>query len=294
MIIYVADSDIQELDLQCTYCIPNLRKDASCILQNGTYKYTECRPASPISLPPQCLKVTTPLIVQYWSLALQQHPDREFVSYILEGLAYGFHVGLDPGDRSYSCKDNMQSAYDNPKPVDDYLAVELAAGRIVGPFDPNELCNVHISRFGVIPKPNQFGKWRLILDLSSPKEASVTDGISKALCSMSYISTDDAVEKILQLGDECLLAKVTVHPDDRPVLAMSWRGKLYVDTVLPFGLRSAPKIFTAVADALEWIFRARGVSIVLHYLDDFLTMGRATSDECKRNLELIEKTWEYH
>ena len=126
----------------------------------------------------------------------------------------------------------MQSAYDNPKPVDDHLAVELVAGRIVGPFDPNELCNVHISGFGVIPKPNQVGKWRLILDLSSPKEASINDGISKALCSM--------LEKILQLGHECLVAKVDVeqayrnipvHPDDRPVLAMSWRGKLYVDTV---------------------------------------------------------------
>ena len=124
----------------------------------------------------------------------------------------------------------MQSAYDNPKPVDDYLAVELVAGRILGPIDPNKLCNVHISRFGVIPKPNQVGKWRLILDLSSPKEASINDGISKALCFMSYTSTDDAVEKILQLGYECLLAKVDVeqayrkipvHPDDRPVLAMS-------------------------------------------------------------------------
>ena len=36
-----ADNDIQELDLQCMYRIPNLRKDASCILQNGTYNYTE-------------------------------------------------------------------------------------------------------------------------------------------------------------------------------------------------------------------------------------------------------------
>ena len=63
--------------------------------------------------------------------------------------------------------------------------------------------------------------------------------------------------------------------------------------MLTLCLRSVPKIFTAVADALEWIFRARGVPILLHYLDDFLTMARATSEECKRNLELIDETCEF-
>ena len=28
-------------------------------------------------------------------------------------------------------------------------------------------------------------------------------------------------------------------------------GNFYIDTVLPFGLRSAPKIFSVIADALE-------------------------------------------
>ena len=43
-----------------------------------------------------------------------------------------------------------------------------------------------------------------------------------------------------------------------------------MDTVLPFGLRSAPKIFTAVADVVEWIVKANGVEHLFHYLDDFL------------------------
>jgi len=33
---------------------------------------------------------------------------------------------------------------------------------------------------------------------------------------------------------------IPVHPNDRPLLGMIWKGKLYVDTTLPFGLRSAP------------------------------------------------------
>ena len=55
----------------------------------------------------------------------------------------------------------------------------------------------------------------------------------------------------------------------------------------PFGLRSAPKIFSAVVDALQWVMLDSGVSIVDHYLDDFVTMGTPGSLECRRNLERI-------
>lgn len=39
---------------------------------------------------------------------------------------------------------------------------------------------------------------------------------------------------------------VPVHPEDRRLLGMQWQDKVYVDKVLPFGLRSAPLIFSAV------------------------------------------------
>ena len=41
---------------------------------------------------------------------------------------------------------------------------------------------------------------------------------------------------------------VASHPDDRPLLGMQWHGQYFVDLVLLFGLRSAPFIFTAIAD----------------------------------------------
>ena len=55
---------------------------------------------------------------------------------------------------------------------------------------------------------------------------------------------------------------VPVHPDDRALLGMRWEGGVYIDTRLPFGLRSAPIIFTAVADALEWCIWAHAGSEV--------------------------------
>ena len=53
---------------------------------------------------------------------------------------------------------------------------------------------------------------------------------------------------------------VPVHPDDRWLLGMQWEGHVYIDKVLPFGLRFAPKLYNAVADALLWILeRSDGV-----------------------------------
>ena len=46
--------------------------------------------------------------------------------------------------------------------------------------------------------------------------------------------------------------------------------------VLLFELPSAPFIFTAIADLVEWILH--------HYLDDFLTLGSLSSLVCHNNL----------
>ena len=72
---------------------------------------------------------------------------------------------------------------------------------------------------------------------------------------------------------------------------MTWDGSLYIDTALPFGLRSAPKIFTAVADAAEWIVRRRGVKFLIHYLDGYLIIGAPRSNECKESLEILLSTF---
>ena len=51
----------------------------------------------------------------------------------------------------------------------------------------------------------------------------------------------------------------------------------------------SPDDFSAVVDAIEWIAVESGVSAsLMHYLDNFLTMGRANSSECHNNLELIK------
>ena len=77
-----------------------------------------------------------------------------------------------------------------------------------------------------------------------------------------------------------------MHPDDRGLLGMRWQGSVCLDAALPFGLRSAPKIFSAVADALLWITFRNGITWGIHYLDDFLFCGTPDSNECARNLDV--------
>ena len=69
---------------------------------------------------------------------------------------------------------------------------------------------------------------------------------------------------------------------------MLWDGKVFVDAALPFGLRSASKIFNALADAVQWMVEQQGVEDVRHYLDDFITCGLAGSEECACNLQMLQ------
>lgn len=54
---------------------------------------------------------------------------------------------------------------------------------------------------------------------------------------------------------------------------MKWRDFIYIDGMLPFGLSSASKNFTAVADAVEWCVSQEGVELIFHYPDDFAVVG---------------------
>ena len=70
-----------------------------------------------------------------------------------------------------------------------------------------------------------------------------------------------------------------------------------MDGMLPFGLRSAPKLFTAVADALEWCIHKRGVESIFHYLDDFIVMappGSVIANAVWICWSVNARPWEFH
>ena len=78
---------------------------------------------------------------------------------------------------------------------------------------------------------------------------------------MKYITVEQVAKEATALGKGRLIVKIDIKkayclipvaPKDLSCLGMKWEDKVYIDTMLPFGLRSAPKIFNAIADPLKW------------------------------------------
>ena len=133
--------------------------------------------------------------------------------------------------------------------------------------------------------------------MSFPEGASVNDAIDPALCSLKCITVDQVAQQAILLGKGSLIAKidikaayrlVPVAPQQRHYLGMSWKNQIYVDGMLPFRLRSAPKIFNAVADALEWCISKEGVEWIYHYLDDFAVLGLHGTEQCAQSLHTLQ------
>ena len=237
----------------------------------------------------------TPLKPDAFAEELRLHPDQALASFVVNGLRFGFRLGFQQNGPLKSATRNKPSAYQHPRVIGEYLANEVALGRVAGPFSSPPISNLHVSSFGVIPKKNQPGKWRLIVDLSSPVGGSVNDGIDPDEFSLQYVRLDEIITMISLYGKGAKMAKfdveaayrnIPVHPSDRFLLGMKWDNHYFVDLALPFGLRSAPYIFNTVADMVEWmLMNNHGVSELKHYLDDFITVGPPDSDQCQVNLD---------
>ena len=76
---------------------------------------------------------------------------------------------------------------------------------------------------------------------------------------------------------------------DRHLVQMAWDDSVYVDTCLPFGLRSAPKLFNVAANLFQWAVQQQRVTNIFH---DFLILGCPSSAECQNNLNIIKRTYD--
>ena len=133
-----------------------------------------------------------------WALA--SHPDRAYAAYIVQGIQLGFRIGFRVGEVTcQSTHTNMPSASHCVCKIDEFFATECAAGRILGPFDHSLLPMLHVNRLGAVPISTP-GRYRLIIDLSFPEGHSPNNGISEALCSLSYTSVEDAAQSVLRLA----------------------------------------------------------------------------------------------
>ena len=235
-----------------------------------------------------------PINLDRLALYLSEYPGQQLAAYVLSGIRDGFRIGVSGPVSVRSYSQNHPSCLVCPAAVGSYLSLERSAGRMLGPLRRSD--QAHISPVGLVPKGHQGDAWSMIVDLSHPSGRSVNHLIPSDLCSLHYPSVDDAGDYILALGRYTQLIKVDlknayrilpIHREDRHQLGVCWEGGVYVDLCLPFGLRSAPKIFTAIADPLAWILHHQGVRCLIHYLDDFLIFAFPFTDEGRLFLDMV-------
>ncbi|KAL9976443.1 hypothetical protein ACROYT_G013744 [Oculina patagonica] len=243
------------------------------------------------------LPPSTPVCIPNLAQELKHYPDRQFASDLLHDLQFGCRIGYQ-GPRHHRITPNLKSTLLHPEAVTEALQKEISRGHTAGPFSSLPLPTLQCSPLGVVPKKD--GSWRIIMDLSSPRGSSINDFISKEDYTLHYASFDQALSLVASFGTGALMAKLDlkhafrlcpVSPMDRDLLGMHWQGKFYVHLRLPFGLRSSPFLFNRLADAFEWILKNNyAISALMHYLDDYFTVGPPLSPSCASQVQTMVKT----
>lgn len=139
-----------------------------------------------------------------------------------------------------------------------------------------------ISRIFLIPKTD--GSNRLIINLKElngfidPVHFKLEDGrtVLKLLfkhCLMSSIDIKDAYYLI------------PIHKNYRKYLRFYFNKKILEFTCLPFGLCTAPFVFTKIMKPIISSLRRQGLTLVI-YLDDIMIIARSIS-ECATSVKLL-------
>ena len=239
-----------------------------------------------------------PLRCSTFEQELRNHPNKAWISWLLSGIDNGVSTGYN-GPRFPHTARNLASALKHPDIIDAELSKEIAVGRILGPFSELPLTNLRTSGLGAVPKKKR--KWRVIMHLSAPEGISINDYIVKEDFPIHYATVNDAVAMVTKYGKGCIMAKIDLKAAFRMVpivaeewdlLGLHWKGKYYVDTCLPFGLRSAPYIFNQFASALHWIMATNYAAELIHYLDDFLLAGPPGQPTCSKSTETMLRVCE--
>lgn len=255
------------------------------------------------SVPP-VVSINHQLNVDMIESVLSDHPDQEFASTVIDYAKHGVPIGYE-GPRTHRVSANWPSSTKFSKAVEETIRNDALKGRKIGPFAHPPFDTFVGSPLGAFPKRSS-NKVRVIHDLSWPPGNSVNDGIGED-CSLVYISMDNIVKLVRDKGKDALMAKldledaykhIHVRPEDWDLLGSTWivsdngiqTKQYWFDTVLPFGLRSAPHRFNLFADALEYGMFKNGTSVCTHYLDDYFTCESKASPACGQNLEIMLKT----
>ena len=106
---------------------------------------------------------------------LLQRYTPNIVDTLISSFSFGFRIHFHGAKQSFEAN-SLWLALDNPEAVDAKLPKEFEVGRIAGPFGGPNFC---VSPLGLVPK-KQLGEFRMIHNLSFPKQTYINNGIPDA------------------------------------------------------------------------------------------------------------------
>ena len=141
------------------------------------------------------------------------------------------------------------------------------------------------------------------MDLSMPKGQSINEGTNKVEYPVQYTHFDKATELVQTQGQNCFTSKIDIQhafrllpvlPAQMILLGIFWLCQFFVDTRLPFGLRSSPGIFNRFADAVWWIIQfIFNIKNIVHYSDDFFLVSSHNIQQAHTELSTVKSAFKH-
>ena len=138
------------------------------------------------------------------------------------------------------------------------------------------------SHLFLVPKPHQ--RWRPVIDLSRLNKfllverfkMEIPESIRASLIPGEWVSSIDLSEAYLH---------IPIHPNSRRYLSFCHRSQVFQFTSLPFGLATAPQVFTMIVKEVKLMALTRRIR--LHqYLDDWLIRAQS-QEEAQVNTQTV-------
>ncbi|RIB27817.1 hypothetical protein C2G38_2159543 [Gigaspora rosea] len=173
------------------------------------------------TIKPKYFNATTSINKIAFEYLTRDHPNREFVQYLRNGIKHGFRFNFN-GKHTMTVQENLKLIEIAPEAFEGYIMKEIK--------DTN---------------PKAYG---VISHLSALCGTSVNDGIDIIEFATKYENLNHAIGWIMQYGAGCLLSKVDiqdayrillVHPVDQTLQGLQYNSNIYFDKSLAFGNRAS-------------------------------------------------------
>ena len=138
------------------------------------------------------------------------------------------------------------------------------------------------SRLFLVPKPHQ--RWRPVIDLSRLNtflhvekfKMETPESIRTSVVPGEWVSSTDLSDAYLH---------IPIHPNSWKYLRFCYKAQVFQFTSLPFGLATAPQVFTMIVKEVKLMALSRGLRIH-QYLDDWLIRSQS-QEESQRDTQAV-------